>query len=160
VKPQIRAGGWTGARPWAKYRATDFSGVSMTGFIWRLAAAFTLLVATFNPTEWNYVTWVQENFTEQMPLAVLLGLLLFVGYIVYLRATLRSIGAFGMFMVLAIVAATVWVFYDYGLLRLNDTAQVVWLALAALALVLGIGLSWSHVRRRLSGQSDMDDVDE
>lgn len=132
----------------------------MTGFIWRLAAAFTLLVATFNPTEWNYVTWVQENFTEQMPLAVLLGLLLFVGYIVYLRATLRSIGAFGMFMVLAIVAATVWVFYDYGLLRLNDTAQVVWLALAALALVLGIGLSWSHVRRRLSGQSDMDDVDE
>jgi hypothetical protein len=132
----------------------------MTGFIWRLAAAFTLLVATFNPTEWNYVTWVQENFTEQMPLAVLLGLLLLVGYIVYLRATLRSIGAFGMFMVLAIVAATVWVFYDYGLLRLNDTAQVVWLALAALALVLGIGLSWSHVRRRLSGQSDMDDVDE
>ena len=101
----------------------------MTGFIWRLAAAFTLLVATFNPTEWNYVTWVQENFTEQMPLAVLLGLLLLVGYIVYLRATLRSIGAFGMFMVLAIVAATVWVFYDYGLLRLNDTAQVVWLAL-------------------------------
>ena len=132
----------------------------MTGFIWRLAAAFTLLVATFNPTEWNYVTWVQDNFTEQMPLAVLLGLLLFVGYIVYLRATLRSIGAFGMFMVLAIVAATVWVFYDYGLLRLNDTAQVVWLALAALALVLGIGLSWSHVRRRLSGQADMDDVDE
>ncbi|WP_397542245.1 DUF6524 family protein [Roseovarius salis] len=132
----------------------------MTGFFWRLAAAFTLLVATFNPTDWNYVTWVRGNFSEQMPLAVLLGLLLFVGYIIYLRATLRSIGAFGMFMVLAIVAATVWVFYDYGLLSLRDTSQVVWLAIAALALVLGIGLSWSHVRRRLSGQADMDDVDE
>jgi hypothetical protein len=24
---------------------------------------------------------------------------------------------------------------------------------------LGVGLSWSHVRRALSGQADMDDVD-
>jgi len=32
--------------------------------------------------------------------------------------------------------------------------------LTVLAFVLGIGLSWSHVRRRLSGQADMDDVDE
>lgn len=132
----------------------------MTGFIWRLLAAFALLVATFNPTDWNYVTWAKANFNQQMPLAVLLGLLLFVGYIIYLRATLRSIGGFGMFMVLAIVAATVWVLYDYGLLTLRDTSQFVWLALGALALVLGIGLSWSHVRRRLSGQADMDDVDE
>ncbi|KRS16266.1 DUF6524 family protein [Roseovarius indicus] len=132
----------------------------MTGFIWRLVAAFVLLVATFNPTDWNYVTWVRGNFYDQMPLAVLLGLLLFVGYIIYLRATLRSIGAFGMFMVIAVVAAVVWVLYDYGLLTLRDTSQIVWLALIALAFVLGIGLSWSHVRRRLSGQADMDDVDE
>jgi len=132
----------------------------MTGFFWRLVAAFALLVATFNPTEWNYVAWVRASFYDQMPLAVLMGLLLFVGYIIYLRATLRSIGGFGMFMVLAILAATVWVLYDYGLLSLRDTSQIVWLALVALALVLGIGLSWSHVRRRLSGQADMDDIDE
>jgi hypothetical protein len=36
----------------------------------------------------------------------------------------------------------------------------VWLALFALSFVLGIGLSWSHVRRALSGQADMDDVDQ
>lgn len=132
----------------------------MTGFIVRLGAAFILLAVTFNPTEWNYINWVQDNFSDQMPLAVLLGLLLAVGYIIYLRATLRSIGAFGMFMVLAIVAAVIWVLYDYGLLTLRDTSQAVWLALVALAFVLGIGLSWSHVRRRLSGQADMDDVDE
>jgi len=28
------------------------------------------------------------------------------------------------------------------------------------ATILAIGLSWSHVRRRLSGQTDVDDVDE
>ncbi len=35
-----------------------------------------------------------------------------------------------------------------------------WIGLVALATVLGIGLSWSHVRRYLSGQSDVDDVEE
>ena len=40
------------------------------------------------------------------------------------------------------------------------TIDWIWLGLIALSLVLGIGLSWSHVRRRLSGQADMDDVDE
>ena len=132
----------------------------MTGFISRWIVAFVLLAATFNPTEWNYARWVQTSYDDQMPLVVLLGLLLFVGYIIYLRATLRSIGAFGMFMVLAIVGALLWVLYDYELLTVTETSQMVWLGLLALSFVLGIGLSWSHVRRKLSGQADMDDVDE
>lgn len=89
---------------------------------------------------------------------MLVGLVLLVFYVIYIRATLRSIGGVGMTMVLAITAAGLWVLHDYGLLALRDTSQIVWLALVALSLVLGIGLSWSHVRRRLSGQSDMDDV--
>jgi len=132
----------------------------MTGFISRWMVAFALLAATFNPTELNYASWVRKNFSEETPMAVLMGLLLFVGYIIYLRATLRSIGGFGMTMVLAIVGALLWVLYDYDLLTVQDTSQMVWLGLMALSLVLGIGLSWSHVRRRLSGQSDMDDVSE
>lgn len=130
------------------------------GFFLRWMVAFALLAATFNPTRWNYVSWVRQHYGDQTPLAVLLGLLLFVGYIIYLRATLRSIGGFGMTMVLAIVGAALWVLYDYGLLSVTDTSHLIWLALAALSLVLGIGLSWSHVRRRLSGQSDMDDISE
>ncbi len=132
----------------------------MTGFLLRWAVAFLLLAATFNPTRWNYTRWVEANYSEQMPMAVLAGLLLTVGYIIYLRATLRSIGGFGMFLVLAIVGALIWVLYDYELLSLTQTSDMVWLGLVALSLVLGIGLSWSHVRRRLSGQADMDDVDE
>lgn len=132
----------------------------MLGFILRWAVAFGLLAATFNPTDWNYARWAQMNFSDQMPLAVFLGLLLAVGYIIYLRATLRSIGAFGMGLVLTVAAALLWVLYDYGILSFDNPTQNTWLGLVALSLVLGIGLSWSHVRRRLSGQADMDDVDE
>jgi hypothetical protein len=44
-------------------------------------------------------------------------------------------------------------------LSLDNTGMNVWLGLLALSLVLGVGLSWSHVRRALSGQADMGDVD-
>ena len=130
------------------------------GFALRWLVAFVLLAATFNPTQYNYVRWSSMNLDDQMPLVVLFGLLLLVGYIIYLRATLRSIGAFGMGLVLAIVAALLWVLYDFGWLSLENRSFNVWIGLLALSLVLGVGLSWSHVRRKLSGQSDMDDVDE
>jgi hypothetical protein len=91
---------------------------------------------------------------------VLFGLLLLIGYIIYLRATLRSIGSFGMLLVLAVVGAGLWVLFDLGMLRLENSSVNVWLALATLSFVLGIGLSWSIVRRTLSGQADVDDVEE
>ena len=130
------------------------------GFLLRWAFAFLLLAATFNPTEWNYVKWAEANYSAQMSLTVLFGLLLLVGYIIYLRATIRSIGAFGMGLVLALVAALLWVLYDWGWLQLEISTQNTWIGLFTLSVVLGIGLSWSHVRRKLSGQADMDDVDE
>jgi len=130
------------------------------GFFARWLAAFGLLALTFNPTEWNYIAWARANVGAQMPLAVFLGLLLLVGYTIYLRATIRSIGAFGMVMVLAIAGSAIWVLKDYGIVSFEDPTLNIWIALVALSLVLGIGLSWSHVRRRLSGQADMDDVDD
>lgn len=75
------------------------------GFIIRWLCAYALLAITFNPTQYNYVNWLRDYGHMNMSLAVLLGLLLFIGYVVYLRATLRSIGGFGMILVLAVVAA-------------------------------------------------------
>ena len=84
------------------------------GYILRVLAAFGLLSLTYNPTQYNFARWAEANWSAQMPLAVLFGLLLLVGYIIYLRATLRSIGLFGMCLVLALVAALLWVASDYG----------------------------------------------
>ncbi|MEP1963437.1 DUF6524 family protein [Tateyamaria sp.] len=130
------------------------------GFFWRWLCAFGLLAVTYNPTQYNYVRWILDFGRDNLSIAVLVGLFLLIGYIIYLRATLRSIGTFGMLLVLAVVGAMIWVLYDLGILRLDDPGLITWLALLALSLVLGIGLSWSHVRRYLSGQSDIDDVDE
>ena len=130
------------------------------GFIIRWLCALALLTVTFNPTDYNYITWVRDYGHMNMSVAALLGLLLFIAYVIYLRATLRSIGGFGMFLVLAVVGAGLWVLFDYGVLSLDNKDFNVWLGLLALSFVLGVGLSWSIVRRAVSGQADMDDVEE
>ena len=128
-------------------------------FVLRWLTAFALLGATYNPTSFNYVKWVMTQGERPVSLMVLAGLLLLIGYIIYLRGTLRSIGGFGMLLVLALVGALLWVLYDFGALSLDNTGLNVWLGFLALSLVLGVGISWCHVRRALSGQADMDDVD-
>lgn len=132
----------------------------MVGFVGRLIAAIVLVFATYNPTEYNYFTWSQTAYQENLSMTVLFGLLLLVGYIIFLRATLRSIGPFGAFLVAAIFGAFLWVLADNGFLAVDDAKLMTWIGLFGLALILAIGLSWSHVRRALSGQSDVDDVDE
>ena len=130
------------------------------GIFIRWLFAFLLLTLTYNPTEWNFVRWSRESYDDFLSLVVLLGLVLAIGYIIYLRATVRSIGGVGMLLVLAVVGALLWVLYDLGLLSLDNRDLNVWLGIFALSLVLGIGLSWSHVRRQLSGQADVDDVED
>ncbi|QUJ77143.1 hypothetical protein KDD17_03705 [Sulfitobacter albidus] len=129
------------------------------GFILRWVCAFCLLAATFNPTQYNYVQWVRDYGAMNVPIAVLIGLLLLIGYIIYLRATLRSIGALGMLLVAAVTGACIWVAADFGLINFDNPSFNLWLGLVVLSFVLAIGLSWSIVRRALSGQADVDDVD-
>ncbi|MEO5620810.1 MAG: DUF6524 family protein [Cypionkella sp.] len=126
----------------------------------RWLGAFVLLALTYNPTEWNFTRWAEANWSSQMPLTLLMGLLLAVGYLVYIGATLRSIGAFGILLVAAIVGALVWVLIDYGVLTLQNPQLNLWLGIFALSVVLGIGLSWSILRQKLSGQATVDEVQD
>lgn len=130
------------------------------GFLLRLAGALALVLATFNPSGTSYFHWVQSGFETDTALKALAGIVLVILYIICLRATLRSIGLMGAGLVVALLAAIGWVLIDYGYLNAEDPGLMQWLILIAVGLVLGIGLSWSHVRRALTGQRDMDDVDE
>lgn len=128
-------------------------------FLWRWIFAQLLVFATFNPTEWSYARWAPLAMETQLSVVVLVGVVLLIGWIIFLRATLRSIGVVGIGLIAALAGALLWVLIDMGLLSLEDPGPLLWIGLAALGLVLGLGMSWSHVRRRLSGQLDVDDVD-
>jgi uncharacterized protein DUF6524 len=92
-----------------------------------------------------------------MPLAVFLGLLLLIAYVLFLTAVLRGIGGIGVALILAVVAALVWVLADMGWLSLENPTANTWIAILALSLVLAVGMYWGILWRRLSGQLEVDD---
>lgn len=126
----------------------------------RWGFALVLVMATYNPTQWNLVRWATANYSETLPVVVLVTLIVLLGWIIYVRATLRSIGPVGVVLILAVVGALVWVFYDQGWLDVGNTTVMTWIGLIALSLVLGIGMTWSIIRRSISGQLDVDEIDE
>ena len=134
--------------------------MGLLGLLLRLVAAIALVLATYNPSGTSYFHWVQAGFEPDTAVKALAGVVLVILYIICLRATLRSIGFLGAGLVAALLAAIGWVAVDYGYLNVEDPGLMQWLILIGAGFVLGIGLSWSHVRRALTGQRDMDDVDE
>ncbi|MEM7548015.1 MAG: DUF6524 family protein [Pseudomonadota bacterium] len=130
------------------------------GFLVRIALAIGLVMVTYNPSGTSYFDWVQTGFETDTAVKALAGVVLVILYVICLRATLRSIGFIGAGLVIALLAAIIWVLVDYGYLNAEDPGLMQWLILLCIGIVLGIGLSWSHVRRALTGQRDMDDVDE
>jgi hypothetical protein len=129
------------------------------GFVIRWLSAFVLIVLTYNPTFWSYSTWVVGNFSANMPVAVLLGLLLVTGYVIFLRATLSSIGVFGMGLILAIIGALLWVLFSMDLISFTSRSLNHWILIFAFSLMLAVGMYWSVIWRRMSGQIDVDEVD-
>ena len=126
----------------------------------RWGFALVLVMVTYNPTKWNLVRWGMDNYNGSLPVVVLVTLVVLLGWIVYIRATFRSIGPVGIFLVLALVGALVWVFYDQGWLDIGNATAMTWIGLIALSFVLGIGMTWSIIRRAISGQLDVDDIEE
>jgi hypothetical protein len=126
----------------------------------RIIFSAALVFLTYNPTQISYVSWLLNYAEGDLPLVVLAGITLLICYVIYIRATLRSIGLFGIALAGAFTAALIWVLVDFGILEVDSGNALQWIVLATIAVILGIGLSWSHVRRLLSGQSDVDDLDE
>ena len=90
----------------------------------------------------------------------IVGLVLLIGWIIYLRATFLSMGWLGVTLGTALFAAIIWLLVDVGWLSVDSTGFITYLALLLASLILATGMSWSHIRRRLTGQFDVDDMDD
>ena len=134
------------------------------GFLLRFIFALVLVYVTYNPTGFSYYHWAKDvligDGTFLSPPFALVSIILLIGWTIYLRATFRSLGGFGLVLALAFFAIIIWWLVDLGLLGINNVSVFSYIVLFLIAAVLAVGMSWSHIRRRLSGQADMDDVDE
>ena len=59
-----------------------------------------------------------------------------------------------------LLGAIIWLLIDIGLLEAESVSTVTWIVLVAISIVLAVGVSWSHVWRRMTGQLNVEDVDD
>jgi hypothetical protein len=136
-------------------RESEFTWV---GFMLRFVAGLVLVFATYNPSGYSYFHWVRQLFPSIGAVQAFSGVLLVIGWAIYVRASLRSLGAIGLLLTAALFGTLFWLIIDLGWIPVHNVTAMVYVALVLLALVLGTGLSWSHIRRRLSGQLDTDET--
>ena len=137
--------------------ATEFTASSYLG---RWAFAILLVFGTYNPSGYSYISWLLAEQTAFGPVVAIVGLVLLIAWIIYLRATFLSMGWLGVTLGAALFVAIIWLLVDVGWLSMDSTGIITYLALILLSLILATGMSWSHIRRRLTGQFDVDDMDD
>jgi len=132
-------------------------------FVWRLLASTVLVVATYNPTKFSYWAWLAKARAPDAgglgPEHFVVGVLLLIGWVILLAATQRSLGFLGLLLGGALLGGVVWLLVDIGWLNVNTLSSATWVGLICVSALLAIGLSWSHVWRRLTGQFEVDDDD-
>ena len=136
--------------------ATSFG---FDNFLVRWLFAAVLVFGTYNPTPYSYIGWLLSESFAFGPLPALFGVLLVILWIMFLRATFNSLGWLGIGLGVALFACLLWLLIDMGWLTTESTSALTWMSLVVVSLILATGMSWSHIRRRLSGQIDVDDVE-
>jgi hypothetical protein len=136
--------------------ATEFS---VGGFFSRWLFAVVLVFGTYNPSDYSYMNWVLSSTSEFGPIMALTGVALLIAWIIFLRATFLSMGILGIALGAALFGCLIWLLIDIGLLSLDATGALTWIVLLVLSLILATGMSWSYIRRRLTGQFDVDEKD-
>ncbi len=142
------------------------SGLSWGGIGVRFLVAILLVYASWNPTGYSYADWaIMPIFgagdappSDNAPLKFLAGLILLTGWVLYLQATHRSLGAAGAALVAAVCGGIIWLLASWGAFTMQGPA-IAHAILLVLAVILSFGMSWSHVSRRMSGQVDADLVE-
>lgn len=138
------------------------SGFTFLSFMWRWVAANVLVLVTFNPSGHSAYHWIVSAIGGSTfgPLHLLLVGVLLAGWAVFWIATWRALDTLGVVLSAIILGAIIWLLVDLGLVATDSVSALTWIALFCLATILAIGVSWSHISRRITGQVNVEDIDD
>jgi hypothetical protein len=134
--------------------------LTSSGIALRFIFSILLVLLSYNPSGYSYFHWAYQNLHALTPYIAIAGLLLLIGWAVYIKATLNSLGVAGILLASALFACLIWLFIYWKILDLHNTSAVAWVVEILLALLLAAGMCWSHITLRWSGQVDVDEIDE
>ena len=133
--------------------------ITWAGIALRFAFAMLVVFVSYNPEGYSYYHWAVLNFLPLSPIKVIAGIVVIIAWVVFIRATLRSLGTVGLILVSSLCGAILWLLIDAGWTSEDSIRFYSYAGLLIIAIILTVGMSWSHIRRHMSGQVDADDVD-
>jgi hypothetical protein len=128
---------------------------TVRSFLLRLIFAALLVGGTYNPEGVSYYHWVEARLPDFGAEEAVVGVVLLIGWVVFLRATARSLGRVGVILAVALFASVVWLLVSRGWFSPDSPRALAYTELGIVALILAVGMSWSHIRRQMSGQVDV-----
>jgi len=142
---------------------------STQGFPWkkfllRIIFAFFLVFITYNPTQISYFHWLFSGITSfsdfQHSISlfkVFIGISILIAWVVFLYATARSLGKWGITLALIFYTTFILLLIGYEDFPQNKPIITQYAILLLISLVIGTGLSWQIIYRWLSGMYEKHD---
>jgi hypothetical protein len=123
-------------------------------FVLRWLLAAFLVFGTYNPSGTSYYHWV-TGAPELSPTQITAGILLLALIVAILRMAFMSIGYFGTTALALTVLMGILFAAGLGLFEFEDVSFTTYTIEAILSIVVGTGVSWSFIQKRLSGERDV-----
>ena len=130
--------------------------ISWFGVFMRLVGALAVVLLTYNPTGYSFYHWALRDFAAITAVKAFAGAMLLVGWVICIRTAFVSLGALGLLLNVLVLGTLVWMLRDYGILDPDSPSLLSWVSLVVVGIIFGIGLSWSLLRARVTGQLEVD----
>lgn len=131
-------------------------GISWAGVVVRVVLAVAVVLATFNPSGTSLYHWLAEPPIGLTAVKALSAVALLIAWVICLRTAYVALGGLGLILGCLLLGSFVWVLFDMDVLHDIERGTVIWIGLIAFGSVLGLGLSWSLIRARTTGQIEVD----
>ena len=129
--------------------------ISWSGVGIRIVAALAIVLLTYNPSGHSFYHWLTAPPAGITAVKALAGVLLLIGWVFCLRTAYVALGKIGLILGAALLGSCVWVLLEAKLIDIDSPSAMTRVVLAIVGVLLGIGLSWSLIRARTTGQVEV-----
>lgn len=131
------------------YGASELGGVFS-----RTLLVMLLVYGTYNPSGYSYYHWIFQVSDGRTASKLCVGIVLLLGFIICINATIRSLGRLLLTPGIALIASLIWMMSSWGWIDLSDPMQRTIVIEGSVVAILAAGLPFSQLRFRLTGQKD------
>jgi len=119
---------------------------------WLMAAA--VVFSAYNPSGYSYYHWVTR--TEGIsPLQVFAGLAIFISAVAIVRMAFLSVGYIGSTIIATLVMMAILLCVGLDFIEIETIEITTYTIQFWISFVLAVGMGWSFIQRRISGERDV-----